>query len=83
MSVYFYGCEIFWEKFMMYSLLEMVSFSEFYGINEAIEFTVPNLSENMIMVTRLAGIFVGVGVGLIVKIGGTASGADVIALISS
>lgn len=71
-SLFLLGVKYFGKKFMMYSLLATVSFSIFYGINEVIGFTIPNLSNHMIVATLFSGVFVGVGVGLIVKTGGAA-----------
>ncbi|HAX72663.1 MAG TPA: hypothetical protein DCY20_03995 [Firmicutes bacterium] len=80
-SLFLLGVKFFGHKFMVYSLIATFSFSIFYGWNEHMGFIIPNLNDHMLFATILAGLFVGVGVGLIVKTGGAAGGDDVVALI--
>lgn len=80
-SLFLIGIRYFGKRFMIYSFIATISFSVFYAINERIGFTIPNLSNHMLLAAILGGIFVGIGVGLIVRTGGAAGGDDVIALL--
>lgn len=81
-SLFLIGIRYFGKQFMIYSFIATISFSVFYAINEMIGFTIPNLSNHMLLAAILGGIFVEVGVGLIVRTGGAAGGDDVIALLA-
>ncbi len=82
-SLFILGVKFFGKKFLAYSLTSTLSFSVSYNIFESLGFFIPNLSNNMLFASILAGLFVGIGIGLIVKSGGAAGGDDVIALIVS
>ncbi|MGL4344335.1 MAG: YitT family protein [Cellulosilyticaceae bacterium] len=82
-SLFLLGSKFFGKRFLFFSLLSTTSFSMTYGIFERIGFMIPDLSNNMFLASILAGLFVGVGVGLVVKAGGASGGDDVIALVVS
>lgn len=82
-SLFLLGSRFFGKKFVLYSLLSTTCFSISYKLFESIGFIVPNLSENMLLASVFAGLFVGVGVGLVVRAGGASCGDDVIALVVS
>ncbi|MGL4363129.1 MAG: YitT family protein [Cellulosilyticaceae bacterium] len=77
------GSHFFGKSFLIYSLSATLFFSTFYSFFESIGFIVPNLEHNMLLSTVLSGLFVGIGVGIIVRYGGASGGDDVIALIVS
>lgn len=81
LSLFAIGAKFFGKMFMLYSLLSTVTFSTTYKIWESIGFLVPNLTNHMFLAAILAGVFVGIGVGLVVRGGGAAGGDDVIALV--
>lgn len=81
LSLFALGAKFFGKMFMFYSLVSTVSFSISYSIWETLGFIIPNLSNHMFIAAILAGVFVGIGVGLVVRGGGAAGGDDVIALI--
>jgi len=83
LSLFTFGSKFFGKKFLAYSLLSTITFSVTYKIWEGIGFVTPSFSNNMIIGALLAGIAVGVGVGLVVRGGGAAGGDDVIALLVS
>lgn len=56
-------------------------FSIFYGILEQSPPIIPSFSEHILIASLLAGLFVGIGVGLVILGGGAAGGDDVIALV--
>ncbi|MGL4738365.1 MAG: YitT family protein [Cellulosilyticaceae bacterium] len=82
-SLFLLGARFFGKRFVLYSLLCTTTFSITYKVFEAIGFMIPDLSSNMLLASVLAGVFVGVGVGLVVKAGGASCGDDVIALVVS
>lgn len=83
LSLFIIGTKFFGKKFLIYSILSTVTFSNTYKLCENIGFVVPNLSNNMILASIMAGIGVGIGVGLVVRGGGVSGGDDVIALVGS
>lgn len=79
-SLFLLGMRFLGKRFIIDSLLATVSFSCFYSLFVFVGPMIPALSSK-VMATLLAGIFVGVGVGLIVRTGAAAGGDDVIALL--
>lgn len=82
-SLFLLGSRFFGKRFVLYSLLCTTCFSISYKVFEGIGFMVPSLASNMLLASILAGLFVGIGVGLVVKAGGASCGDDVIALVVS
>ncbi|MGX9757837.1 YitT family protein [Clostridioides difficile] len=76
------GYKFFGKKFLIYSIVASISFSVLYDLFEAIGPLVPQ-SQNMLLSTILAGLTVGVGVGIIVKAGCASGGDDALALVIS
>ena len=74
------GYRFFGKNFLIYSIIASVSFSVLY---ECFEFIGPILPKihNMFISTILAGVSVGVGVGIIIRAGGAAGGDDALALV--
>lgn len=81
LSLFIFGMRFFGKKFLYYSVLCTISFSIFYGILEQSPPIIPSFSEHMLIASLLAGLFVGIGVGLVILGGGAAGGDDVIALV--
>ena len=82
-SLFTIGSKFFGKKFLLYSILSTVIFSMTYKIWESIGFLVPSFTNNMLIGSILAGICVGIGVGLVVRGGGASGGDDVIALLGN
>ena len=82
-SLFAIGSKFFGKKFLLYSILSTTTFSFTYKIWEHIGFLVPSFTHNMLIASILAGICVGVGVGLVVRGGGASGGDDVIALLGN
>lgn len=80
-SLFLIAVKYFGRTFLKYSIISTCSFSIFYGIFEQFNPIVPKLSSNLLLASILAGLFVGVGVGLVLKGGAAAGGDDVLALI--
>ena len=53
----------------------------FYAVNERIGYVLPDMSAQPLLAAVAGGLFVGVGVGLVVRAGGAAGGDDALALV--
>ena len=67
-------------RFIKTSIFSTLCISAFYKLWEAFPPMLPNLSDHPLIAAVLGGIFVGVGVGLVVRQGGSAGGDDALAL---
>lgn len=76
------GYRFFGKKFVLYTLFASVSFSVLYNMFEAIGPIVPRFN-SMFLATIIAGLSVGVGVGIVASAGCAAGGDDVLALVIS
>ena len=74
--------KFFGKQFLLNSIIATLSFSIFYGVFETIGPLIPVLQSKFI-VTILSGLFVGVGVGIIVRNGAAAGGDDALAMVIS
>lgn len=74
------GYRFFGKNFLIYSVIASISFSVLYGCFEFIGPILPKIP-SMLISTILAGVSVGVGVGIIVRAGGAAGGDDALALV--
>ena len=66
--------------FIVTSILSTLSVSLFYKVWELFPPMLPNLSDTPLLAAILGGIFVGAGVGMIVRQGGSSGGDDALAL---
>lgn len=78
---YFIGFKLLGKEFLKNALVASAGFSFFYNIFEHIGFVIPNLSSIPLLAAILGGLFVGIGVGLVVRMGGASGGDDALALI--
>lgn len=78
---YFLGYKLLGKEFLKNALIASVGFSFFYNIFEHIGYVIPDLSAMPFIAAILGGLFVGIGVGLVVKMGGASGGDDALALI--
>lgn len=83
LSLFAIGSKFFGKAFLWLSVFASMCFSTWYKLWESIGFIAPNLTHNMLIASILAGVFVGVGIGIIVRSGGAAGGDDVIALVGA
>ena len=74
--------KFFGKQFLIYSIIATFSFSTFYEVFESIGPLIPVLNSKFI-VTILSGLFIGVGVGIIVRNGAAAGGDDALAMVIS
>lgn len=70
-------------NFIIISLISTAFVSGFYKVWELFPFMLPDLSAYPLLAAILGGIFVGVGVGLIIRQGGSSGGDDALALVIS
>lgn len=71
------------KKFIRTSILSTACVSLCYGIWERFPFLLPDLSDRPLAAAILGGAFVGTGVGIIVRQGGSSGGDDALALVIS
>lgn len=76
------GCVFLGRKSMMYTLIGIVSMSFWLGFFEAHHFDIP-LNDDLMLAALYAGLFSGIGLGLVFKYGGTTGGTDIIAKLGS
>ena len=67
-------------SFIVISIISTFFVSSFYKLWELFPFMLPDLSSKPLLAAILGGIFVGAGVGLIVRQGGSSGGDDALAL---
>ena len=67
-------------RFIKISVVSTLSVSLFYKLWEQLPFLLPDLSAHPLAAAVLGAVFVGVGVGLIVRQGGSSGGDDALAL---
>lgn len=68
------------KDFIKWSAFATISVSAFYKLWESLPFLLPDLSQHLLLSAVLGGMFVGIGVGLIVRQGGSSGGDDALAL---
>ncbi|MBQ9083466.1 MAG: YitT family protein [Clostridia bacterium] len=77
---YAIGWRLLGKTFLAYSALSAVSFSAAYGVFEQFEPLWPGLYRYPLAAGVLGAVFVGIGVGLCVRMGGANSGDDALAM---
>lgn len=80
LSCYFMGWKLFGSKFLKNAIFASFSFSITYSIWERVGYMIPDFSNFQIMASLLGALFVGIGVGIVLRQGGAAGGDDVLAL---
>ncbi len=78
---YAMGCKLLGKDFLKYSIIASSGYAIFYTLWEFIGPVLPSLAPHPMVAAILGGLFVGVGVGLVVRIGGAAGGDDALALV--
>lgn len=77
---YFLGWKLLGKRFLAYSLISSIGFSVFYGIFEQFEPLYPNIGEKPFLAAVVGAVFVGVSIGLCVRVGGAPTGDDALAM---
>lgn len=78
---YALGFKLLGAAFLKYSFVASAGFACFYTLWEFTGPVIPNLTEMPLLAAILGGLFVGVGVGIVVRAGGASGGDDVLAII--
>lgn len=82
-TCYFIGWRMLGNSFLKNAAFSSISFSLTYRIWEHTGYMLPNMSNNQLLAAVVGALFVGIGVGLVVREGGAAGGDDALALIIS
>ena len=77
---YVLGWKLLGKKFIAYSALATVGFSGMYKICEQFPHLWPGLADMPLVAALVGALFVGVGAGLCVRVGGAPSGDDALAM---
>lgn len=77
---YVLGWKLLGKEFIAYSALATVGFSGMYKICEQFPHLWPGLADMPLVAALVGALFVGVGAGLCVRVGGTPSGDDALAM---
>lgn len=77
---YIIGWYVLGKSFLYYSFVSGVSFSIYYAIIEKFDPLWPNLINHPMLASILGALFVGIGVGISVRVGGASGGDDAIAM---
>ena len=77
------GLRFLGKDFLKYSLFATCCYSAFYALYEQFPPLLPDLSAYPLIAAVLGALFVGVGVGLVVRVGVAACGDDALALVLS
>lgn len=70
-------------KFLLYSLFSSLCFSVFYYVLSNFDPVFNDIIKNDLLSAVFGGLFIGVGVGIVVRVGGACGGDDSLALIMS
>lgn len=79
-TCYAIGLKVLGKGFIVYSCISGGAFSAFYAVFEQFEPIWPNIGENPLVAAIVGALFVGIGVGLCVRVGGAPSGDDALAM---
>ncbi len=78
---YALGVKFLGRDFLKRAIVATGCYAAFYAVNERIGYILPDMSGQPLLAAVVGGIFVGVGVGLVVRAGGAAGGDDALALV--
>ena len=82
-ACYLVGLKLLGKAFLKNALFASAGFSLSYHVFERAGYLLPDLTEFPLLAALLGGLFVGVGVGIVVREGGASGGDDALALILS
>lgn len=77
---YFLGWKILGKRFLVFSFISAIGFSVFYGIFEQFEPLFPKIGEMPLLASVVGALFVGISVGICVRVGGAPTGDDALAM---
>ncbi|MBD8070229.1 YitT family protein [Bacillus sp. PS06] len=76
--LFFIGWKLLGRTVFLYTILGTVSLSVFLWLFQRYQFSIP-LDDDLALAALFAGVFIGVGLGIIFRYGGTTGGVDIIA----
>ena len=77
---YFLGWKILGKRFLVFSFICAIGFSVFYGIFEQFDPLFPQIGEMPFLAAVVGALFVGISVGICVRVGGAPTGDDALAM---
>lgn len=77
---YLFGWRTFGKSFVVYSIAAALGYSAFYFVCEQFPPIYPQIAEMPLLASVVGSIFVGIGSGLCVQVGGATSGDDALAM---
>ena len=77
---YFLGWKILGKRFLVLSFISAIGFSVFYGIFEQFDPLFPQIGEMPFLAAVVGALFVGISVGICVRVGGAPTGDDALAM---
>ena len=77
---YFLGWKILGKHFLVFSFISAIGFSVFYGIFEQFDPLFPQIGEMPFLAAVVGALFVGISVGICVRVGGAPTGDDALAM---
>ena len=80
---YLLGWKFLGNSFLKNSLFASISFAICYGMWESVGYMLPDMSGRPMFAAITGAVFVGIGVGIVVKKGGACGGDDALALVIS
>ncbi len=75
--------KLFGKSFLKNALVASSAFFVFYSVHEQLGYILPSLSMYPLTASLLGGLFVGIGVGIVVREGGASGGDDALGLVIS
>lgn len=75
------GLKFLGKDFLKKAIVATGCYAVCYAVNERIGYMLPDMSGQPLLAAVVGGLFVGVGVGLVVRAGGAAGGDDALALV--
>ena len=78
LPLFFIGYRLLGKKTFIYTIVGTVALSVFIAVFEKYQFHIP-LKDDLMLAALFAGVFIGVGLGIIFRYGGTTGGVDIIA----
>lgn len=78
---YLLGLKYLGKSFLRYALTATGGFALSYALFERMGYMLPSMLDQPLLAAVVGGLFVGVGVGLVVRVGGAAGGDDALALV--
>ena len=77
---YLLGWKLLGKRFLVFSFISAIGFSGFYGIFEQFDPLFPQIAEMPLLAAVVGALFVGISIGICVRIGGAPTGDDAIAM---